>query len=653
MPRELASAFEALPILVLETVCEYLVTSSASRCDLFAFSLTSKRCCATAARERFERCHFIVEDSQQLEQAIARWDNILQVDNRHRFVRKLKVTGRMGFEGEDQIQANRANQFDLGNDLDEVSDGDDDDGSDQSTLENFARPLPLTMFPGSEPIISPEAKKRNNQSWRPLATFLSACPGFKHLVWASTDQVPRCVLDVLHNQLPNSRIHVNTFSLRSLYQNINDPHDIDYDEYALATSSCLSSIWAVSTRYDSNGLLDFNEEAVLQMVMDTAPHLRSVCMWRQRAGNSPYLLAALRHPRPHWPSFTSAKKKGGDQRSQGQLEVLSFRGESSPSLLTIQHWKHHTNFSRLRSLGFYSPIQPDVLQFLVELAGRGDFGTLQKLSLNINSHPQELVRMLAERLLRAVQPLESLDIREGIRQGIVDSIKEHHGASLRRLCLTSCLTCAEIVDICQTCPSLRDLQVSVKRTQGSNEEVHFYQFLGSMLNLSRLTLLLDCEDSAIKRYPHSEDIERQAQQIRSCLINSAIDDSLALSIFQTILAANRAVQRPGVIPSFQRLKLRFSCGEQWHTFERLQRWLGRNWACERQHADVHSSEVVIREIGAQARLKVQKDWEWCTDDYEVYRSLWEELWPKSKGKVDWINEWHSFPFSGSLGGNNS
>jgi hypothetical protein len=65
---------------------------------------------------------------------------------------------------------------------------------------------------------------------------------------------------MLHNDLPNSRLHVHMFSLRSLFQERDRLHDMDDDEYALATSPSLYSVCAASIYLHSDGNLDYNEE---------------------------------------------------------------------------------------------------------------------------------------------------------------------------------------------------------------------------------------------------------------------------------------------------------------------------------------------------------------------------------------------------------
>jgi hypothetical protein len=104
----LSSPLEILPLLALEFICEFLATCDSRRRSLFAFSLTSKRCCEVAVRQRFESIHFAVENAQQLEEVLARWKEILNTGLRTRLVRLIDTTDRMKLKGEDVAEALRA-----------------------------------------------------------------------------------------------------------------------------------------------------------------------------------------------------------------------------------------------------------------------------------------------------------------------------------------------------------------------------------------------------------------------------------------------------------------------------------------------------------------------------------------------------------------
>ncbi|KAJ6437482.1 killer toxin subunits alpha beta protein [Purpureocillium lavendulum] len=122
-----------------------------------------------------------------------------------------------------------------------------------------------------------EEKAEYNELWIPVARFMRTLPRLADLIFDCQYEVPTCLLHALHEQRQTTRLHVNHFSLRSLYQPINDAHHvISADEYMLATSPCLYSIALKWFKFDYNGYIGFNKEAVMQMVSEFAPNLNEM-----------------------------------------------------------------------------------------------------------------------------------------------------------------------------------------------------------------------------------------------------------------------------------------------------------------------------------------------------------------------------------------
>jgi hypothetical protein len=138
---------------------------------------------------------------------------------------------------------------------------------------------------------------------------------------------------------------------------------------------------------------------------------------------------------------------------------------------------------------------------------------------------------------------------------------------------------------------------------------------------------------------------------QAALMMSAVDDELTLSIFRLVLAANRDA-RASITPSFTSLKVKCLFDNIGDAFESLQRWIGRSWACERRHADIFSNDAIVEEVGVRKRLSIldtirdyeEEDLKWY-DNGEFITPVWERLWPRAKGKAQWLEEWHSFPLS--------
>jgi len=165
--------------LALELICDYLSSCDAGRRSLFAFSLASKRCCATAARQHFERVSIAPKDRQQLEQVLALYNEVLQVDERRKHARRARISGQVTFEAESVGQYFREQQLQVWT---------DPDANDSDGRNSFSKPISLEFFGGSEPVCTPENKSRANEAWKPAAQFLASFSGLEDLYWASTDQ---------------------------------------------------------------------------------------------------------------------------------------------------------------------------------------------------------------------------------------------------------------------------------------------------------------------------------------------------------------------------------------------------------------------------------------------------------------------------------
>lgn len=646
-PMPSSATLENLPLLVHELLCEYLGISDSNRQSLYAFSLTSRRCCAATARERFGRICFAVKDYHQLQQVLARADDVLSIDGRNRYVRRIKIKGRMKYRTENAKPAGTSYPG---------SSGDGEGGSPQLQSQG--------SLAGFEPAMTEPYNTQNHQEWQPLASFLSKSPGLKHFIWASANQVPRCILDVLHNQLPDTRLHVENFSLRSLYQKRTELRDIDLDEYALASSPSLTSIRAVSVYFDSLGYVDYNEEAVLQMVMQSAPNLQSVCMSYQVSGNYPQPLDIMQTPRPPWRGFFEGKDLK-THKLPGRLTELSLVGARPIRLEKLQEWSLCTDFSKLRILKL-DHMEKETLSALAQMVFDGALVRLHTFMLDVGYTP-EYREVVADNVLMILPPLADLTIEGVIDKAILSAIFYRHGESLTRLQIDCPIADEDIKTLRKACPNVRDLELTINRRQGDEQEVRLYQTLGSIPRLEKLALLLKCEvaemhphscvpllnpepDASAQQLPSQEAIikEQKIQRMRSALISSAVDAKLAESIFHIIIAANRAA-RPDVVPSFQCLKLRCYPYDRRHYFKLLQELIGGSWMCERKWADAHSSEVVVREIRHRRKMmtsylreKINENFKWC-DDGELYRLAWEAVWPEAKEKACWADEWYSFP----------
>jgi len=105
-----------------------------------------------------------------------------------------------------------------------------------------------------------EEKARGKEAWSPLVDSISNFTYLRDVVYGCGVQIPASLLLALNSYPQRVRVHAHTFSVRSLYQPRSQRHDIDADEYLLASSPCLTSTRAVdsSSEYNSDGYPSFN-----------------------------------------------------------------------------------------------------------------------------------------------------------------------------------------------------------------------------------------------------------------------------------------------------------------------------------------------------------------------------------------------------------
>lgn len=637
---------------------------------------------------RFEQIRFVVQGRQTLLKDLEQWNEILAVDGRERYVHQVKIVGYMP-----RLQMNEAGE---GTEVAEnyqpdIIDDEDDENEDETEIDEGdclkASNGFMEKFTGAASILTDQEKQVQNEAWLPLARFLARLSGLKDLIYAAFDQVPTCILSSLQQHHPSSRLHVHTFSLRSLFQLKDRSQDIDPDEYVLTTSPCLYSMVVLYSDYDTLGRVNYNEKAVLKMAAGVAPNLKSVRMWYRRPGASLALKNAVRTPKPPWQGFFVSQESTEPTRSKGHLQKLALDGGGSTNSAQLITWSDHTDFSQLHSLEIRNEVRLEALRTLTRIAANGGFESLRMLALFVSpleSHEQPHMDEAASLLLQKIDPLESLELSGFIADRTFTVALHHHGATLRKLQFFPArehrmqvepyvISHHCIQELQKRCPNLRETELLIARTQGDEQEVKIYRALGKLPRLERASVVLDCwQPQGVSLDDASRHTEPQvSRRLREDLINSAIDSSLALAIFHAISSS-----------TLQRLTLRVSAGgggvgQEWCDvdFSNIRGWIARSWVvCKRKRDSAaargagsgedereEEEEITVREIEKGER-KMLIETEWLEDDLEayydgkIYKRVWSELWPdaptedgkrerEGDAKGKWSENWRSFPLS--------
>ncbi|KAL7954054.1 hypothetical protein V8C34DRAFT_317600 [Trichoderma compactum] len=548
---------------------------------LTAFSLANRQCASAALRFRLRHVQLKINELNQ-DENFTFIDMISDIDIRLGCVRSLRISDTLGFEDD-------AEQDEIGcEEIEEES--------------FFAKPSPLCPSRLKSTAYKPDKLQLPEEVLQMKITRLSY---LSDLVYDCISQVPMCLLSALRDNRPDTRLHVYTFSLRSLYQPRDEYYDISPEEYALTTSPNLYGI-------------GYNEEAVIQMVRGLAPRLSYVSMAGQPIGNTIELAHAYQLHRqsgkPKWKSFFINDSRACDTvHKKGSLHTLYLDGASE---LRIHQWSGYTDFDKLTKLHLGNTTV-DAVQTLANIGESGGLSSLSSLALM-------LVTWNLEQTMAAD----------------ASAVIDQHGNSLRELWFVPAsdyydniealmLSCDRIRLPSGICVNLEKLELRLPR-------------------LKRISLVLDCSVIDPPEVRHGQSFiemggwELPANAFRAALINNAMDSTLARSIFETVAPARAYTGGSSLVD--QKLKIhgagnfgRFSVDNE--TKIPLE-WVGQSWFVKRRPRD---GGLVIQKIKTFVNdLDVLKDDLPERDDLRAIRT---DIRPGSPG--DRRNEWHSFPLTRS------
>ncbi|KAK2836995.1 hypothetical protein FQN49_006515 [Arthroderma sp. PD_2] len=652
------SPLEQLPWLVLDLVCEYLADIDSRRRNLFAFSLTSRRCCYGADSQRFRYIRIAVSGRGKLHRDMEQLSEILGVERRWRHVRRVKIIGRMPLAG--QVEGEE-NEIEVALPLSVI---DPEEGDEEGKRFRYGYEPPSSFFVPREFSIEEETEQ-HNEAWFPLALFIAQLPGLKDLIYACPDQIPRCILSTLHQHHPNSRLHISHFLLRSLSQPRGGTPVICPDDLALATSPCLYSITVPNRYYYSQGWVNYDEEAALQMVAASAPRLRIVNMWNYYE-DRPY--SDSPPPSPWRGSFIDIKRGlPASPRTIGCLQRLVLLGPSIGTFPSgLARWTSHNDFSKLQCLGLgFSMIFQRDIQALTRMAENGEFRSLHTLGLDTSytfypcvGGDRVDIDDATSLLLQNLPPLKVLKLRWPAAEKTFSAILDHHRTLCElRFALTHnpsstlkpyLISSEHVRKLQQNCPNLQEVTLQIPRTRGNEQEVQIYQAVGGLRRLKRASLYLDCQiNDCTRAY---DDCKLTPSIIRDSLLNAAVDSSLALSIFRAISSASASASS-NHRSTFQHLRLltgtRALERRPGLDLETAMAWVGRSWACTRDPREGHETEVIVEEIRKKERLEISEkiDRILARDNKACpgCRDIWSELW--SLGTGDLKENWSSVPLA--------
>lgn len=609
---------QSLPPELLHRVCEAL--DNTHRPSVKSLALVSHRFHTAATTVLFRQIHLDVSGRIRLQADTKKWLDTLQRTFSHKHVRQLRISGYMPCEQDDKGGLERPEW--------------------QLTDENYYGHDEIFGEQEDEVFCSDQSAQlvhEQDGAWKPLAALIQQLPALADLIWECMVQFPPCILDILHQglllrrHLPVCRLHITSFRFRSLNSPEIDPHEI-----ALARSPCLHSISVrhVSPGRDSAAKDDFNEEAVWQTVADLAPNLQEVRMFRCRPASSAALSRSYARatPRPPWRRFPVDQNHQA-MRRPASLSRLEFNGYGSILQRDWETWSKLTDLSQLHCL----KLQNDAIGSLHWAVENCTFLSLTTLELDLtlmdgttyqkrNSHD---VQSAASAFICKLRPLSTIKLTGTPGSSIVDIVLEYHGRTLRSLRLDRLQPTSFMVDQLRTsCPLLEDLALTINRQRGNPDEKNTYKALGKISKLRNLFLYLDCSIASC-----------HVDYAADALINTAVDESLALAIFLTISDA----KPKGALP-LQEVKLYTTSRNigQFNNIGKIYGHVGRSWVVERNPRDDSAHKPIARELGRRAREAREAKYPIILDGPTM--AILGEAWPECQdGKADWQDVWRSSP----------
>lgn len=525
--------------------------------------------------------------------------------------------------------------------------------------------------------LPPGSVNETNDAWKPLADLIKQLSSLTDLLYSCASQFPPCLLETLHASLPQCRLHLNTFKLRSFSAPQIDPYEL-----MLLTSPCLYSIRAA---YDEMGgfgsfdVPDHHEEAIMCLAAGLAPNIKEVHAYRfSTAVHIPdYDINWL--PWEGFGKFVRGKMELYDS-SIGSLQYLRL-SDYFISKQTMEEWEAHTDFSLLHTLKLETFIGKDILNHLTTST---NFASLAALALNFrpNTYDRRLTADYYEHakyFLHTLLPLSTLALSYWHRDLSLDFLKDRHGSCLHELSISPCVDQRLINEdaffITENCPQLENLTITIPRSRGDATEVTFYKALSSLPRLQHLDLTLDATDPAIFIYhdaveafdpddsdgpeppndPVFDDFDQEICEdtkqwyrfprnghIRDALINVAIDEPLACTLFRIIsrkprgsLSLKKMTVRAKVTGDFSTLKGRGN-------FREVIQQLTRAWRVERNPRDDRRDDLVAREV--EVDMLQRSDWRFGKMEPWLER-IFRRIWPGKDGGSDWWKDWYGLPLA--------
>lgn len=642
--RMSSTTIEGLPTEILLSISEMLDIDHPP--SVLAFARAGKRCYVAASTVFFRTVKLRIADGKQRFQDVYTLQKRLIRDDAFAHVRRVILFSNPNLKGRRYPYLS----------LHPSERGREDD----TTLWRHLDINRLPLDPQSSVVSVADVE------WQPVIHLMEQLTGLTDLFWACPEQLPFCLLQVLHEKLSRCRLHYSTFNLSSPLGTLTS-----YERTVIA-SPCLYSV----------GGLDWNINlSALKSIRSLrSPGLRRVYLWwRQRDGK------------------IEAAENNSQSPEPVPREFIQVDGTwlASPIPLAVVYKETSGDFSAMRALKLNVPLAPE------GLPAPSDFPSLSTLTFTCvvtaySTPPQYWEEVIT--FLRNLPRLIDLQIKCWNRAiSFIPSLSP----ILRKLDLSTWLVPGgprlrddHIHQLADICPNLEHLTLEIRRSRGDATEVARYRSLGRLYRLQELHICLDVSppgyiqntpggntttirDTAIEPWFDEQDAEYlqftfkayREGHVRDVLVNSAIDASLARSIFEVISGA-----RPGKSPGraaplpLERLELRVQGGSKFvdapfgdsdrRPLNQFLAALERDWRVERDVRDDSPGVINVKELSRGLAKdprysKLFKAWKRNVfprttvldnaKNDQYWFGLWRRVWPVETPGMHWWDDWESHP----------
>lgn len=632
--------FKSMPYEIIYQICTYV--NRTHRPTLQSLVLVNKRVRSVAIIRLFHSVTVTIDNPQQLSACLESTPKAVSENIRH-----LTIQGKFGQPGEtetyQELKARKGG-------FPEMQDSFYDSASVLKWLEHIPH-----RFEADPPL------------WSGLVSMIKGIGRLSDLTFNCFNAFPIQILDALHSHHPHCRLHLNTFYISGLYGW--DAPTLSEDDIKLITSPCLHSI---SSRYCymDDDIPEYHFEAIMDMARGLSPGLKNVRL----SAYSPGQGLGTSKGRTKWPGFGMDSQ---EEMASPHLDRLVLVHS-----IEVKSWSEVIDMSKLHCLEFGRSRVSDI-QFLTSGV---NFSGLEELVLDLVhwgdvSEPVEEYDAAISLFLRSLPPLKSLKVTGNLCQSTFECIIERHGGSLRKLHLSARPSChhddstrhfvireEQIQQIAKGCPLLEDLTIKIPRTQGDADEMAIYRALGSMPTVQNLYLTLDCSmtffsNTDLDYLPEDDDYEARVPteshfdaydrrivpmtmpngigirrgHIRDTFVNSALDESLACSIFHAISSGKQLNSLP-----LEKLTVTtsgafvFSYRPCWpSSFPDLTDRMRKLWLVQRNPRDDIHDRLVAKSLG-EIGDDNDTGYSFGNQHQKEAKEIFLRLWPE-KGDTDVTN----------------